>query len=61
MTVKELIDYLKTQPQDYEVKIVKTYPDERDELKRNDERETLTRGEILTKDGQVIFWEEAPY
>lgn len=59
MTVKELIEYLQKIPPDYEVEIVKTYADERDEWKTIDQREELYDYDILTinTDKKVILWE----
>lgn len=59
MTVKELIAQLQKLPQDYEVEIVKTYADERDEWRTVDTREELYEDDILTlnDDKKVIIWE----
>lgn len=46
MTIKELIEHLKQYPENLEVKIQRTYQDERDEVKFRDEQEPLTAWDI---------------
>lgn len=57
MTIKELIEHLQQYPQDLPVKIVKTYPDERDEGNTYDEREEIEKTDILQTSDAVIIGE----
>lgn len=59
LTVKELIQFLETLPEDYNVYYVKTYPDEFDEWETYDTREELWSCDIHKNDEQKIItiWE----